>query len=232
MGARTTSTAALVAEAARLKGTRIVTDMVTVTGTENLMMAATLAEGETVIENAAREPERSRTSVQALDAWGRGSRVPAVTASSYKASIGCTARAHAHARSDRNRQLPALWRPPAAMSCRTAPPGNARRGARQAARGWCDLDCGDDWIRIRMNGCPRAVSLRTAPYPAFPIDMQAQFMALNSIADGVGRVTETIFENRFMHVLSCNGSAQASRSRAIPRWCRRGTPDRCSGDGH
>ena len=192
----------LVAEAARLRGTRIVTDMVTVTGTENLMMAATLAEGETVIENAAREPEVADLA-QALNAMG--ARIEG--AGSDRVVVHGVDRLHGA----RHRVMPdrietgsflcAVAATGGDVLLRGAAPGTLDAVLDKLREAGADIDCGDDWIRIHMNGRPRAVNLRTAPYPAFPTDMQAQFMALNSIADGVGRVTETIFENRFMHVL-------------------------------
>ena len=192
----------LVAEAGRLRGTRIVTDMVTVTGTENLMMAAALADGETVIENAAREPEVTDLA-QALNAMG--ARIEG--AGSDRIVVQGVDRLHGA----RHRVMPDRIETGSFLCAVAATGGDVLlRGAAPATldavleklrEAGADLDCGDDWIRIRMGGRPRAVSLRTAPYPAFPTDMQAQFMALNSIAEGVGRVTETIFENRFMHVL-------------------------------
>jgi len=192
----------LIAEAARLKGTRIVTDMVTVTGTENLMMAATLAEGETLIENAAREPEVADLAA-ALSAMG--ARIEG--AGSDRIVVHGVERLHAA----RHRVMPDRIETGTFLCAVAAAGGDVvLRGAAPATldavldklrEAGAVLDCGPDHIRVRMHGRPHSVSLRTAPYPAFPTDMQAQFMALNSIADGVGRVTETIFENRFMHVL-------------------------------
>jgi UDP-N-acetylglucosamine 1-carboxyvinyltransferase len=192
----------VVAEARRLKGTRIVTDMVTVTGTENLMMAATLADGETVIENAAREPEVVDLA-DALNAMG---------ARISGAGTGCIViegvqRLHGA----RHRVMPDRIETGTFLTAVAAAGGEAvLRGAAprtldavldKLREAGADLRAEDDTLSIRMAGRPRAVSLRTAPYPAFPTDMQAQFMAVDCVADGVARITETIFENRFMHVL-------------------------------
>jgi UDP-N-acetylglucosamine 1-carboxyvinyltransferase len=191
----------LIAEATRLKGTRIVTDMVTVTGTENLMMAATLASGETVIENAAREPEVTDLA-HALNAMG--ARIGG--AGTDRVVVHGVERLHAA----RHRVMPdrietgtflcAVAAAGGDVLLRGAAPSTLEAVLDKLREAGATLDCSADTIRVRMSGRPRAVSLRTAPYPAFPTDMQAQFMALDCIADGVGRVTETIFENRFMHV--------------------------------
>jgi UDP-N-acetylglucosamine 1-carboxyvinyltransferase len=192
----------LIAEATRLKGTRIVTDMVTVTGTENLLMAATLASGETVIENAAREPEVTDLA-HALIAMG--ARIDGV--GTDRLVVHGVERLHGA----QHRVMPDRIETGTFLCAVTATGGDVLlRGAAPTTldavldklrEAGATLDCTADTIRVRMSGRPRAVSLRTAPYPAFPTDMQAQFMALDCIADGVGRVTETIFENRFMHVL-------------------------------
>ena len=192
----------LIAEATRLKGTRIVTDMVTVTGTENLLMAATLASGETVIENAAREPEVTDLA-HALIAMG--ARIDGV--GTDRLVVHGVERLHGA----QHRVMPDRIETGTFLCAVTATGGDVL--LRGAAPSTLDavldklrdagamLDCTADTIRVRMSGRPGAVSLRTAPYPAFPTDMQAQFMALDCIAEGVGQVTETIFENRFMHVL-------------------------------
>jgi UDP-N-acetylglucosamine 1-carboxyvinyltransferase len=192
----------VVAEAARLRGARIVTDMVTVTGTENLMMAATLADGETVIENAAREPEVVDLA-HALTAMG--ARI--VGAGSDRIVVQGVERLHGA----QHRVMPDRIETGTFLTAVAAAGGTAvLRGAAPATleavldklrEAGAEVRADGDMLRIVMNGRPRAVSLRTAPYPAFPTDMQAQFMALDSIADGVARITETIFENRFMHVL-------------------------------
>lgn len=196
----------LVAEAPRLRGARIVTDMVTVTGTENLVMAATLAAGETVIENAAREPEvvdlanclnamgariggagTDRIVIEGVEKLGgaRHSVMPDrietgtfAVAAAVAGSFGVTD-----------------------VLLRGAAPHTLDAALDKLVEAGAKLDVGVDTLRVRAASRPKAVSLRTSPYPAFPTDMQAQFMALDCIADGVGRITETIFENRFMHVL-------------------------------
>jgi UDP-N-acetylglucosamine 1-carboxyvinyltransferase len=192
----------VVAEAKRLHGARIATDMVTVTGTENLMMAATLADGETVIENAAREPEVADLA-QALNSMGariRGAGTDRITIKGVERLHGM-----------RHDVMPDRIETGTFLSAVVTAGGEATlHGAAADTLGsvldklreaGAQIRARNGALRIRMDGRPRAVSLRTAPYPAFPTDMQAQFMALNSIADGVGQITETIFENRFMHVL-------------------------------
>ena len=192
----------LIAEAARLKGTRIVTDMVTVTGTENLMMAATLADGETVIENAAREPEVADLAA-ALNAMGariQGAGSDRIVVQGVESLHGARHRVMPD-RIETGTFLCAVAAAGGDVTLRGAAPTTLDAVLDKLRESGAVLECGSRHIRIRMAQRPRAVSLRTAPYPAFPTDMQAQFMALNSVADGVGRVTETIFENRFMHVL-------------------------------
>ena len=192
----------IVAEAPRLTGARVVTDVVTVTGTENLMMAACLAGGETVIENAAREPEVVDLA-RCLNAMGARIR----GAGTDRIAIDGVERLHGA----RHRVLPDRIETGTFLVAAAACGGDVRlTGAapdtldavldklREAGAG---IEVGEDWIRLRASGRPRAVSLRTAPHPAFPTDMQAQFMALDCVAEGVGLITETIFENRFMHVL-------------------------------
>ena len=192
----------IVAEASRLKGARIVTDMVTVTGTENLMMAAALADGETVIENAAREPEVVDLA-RCLNAMGARIR----GAGTDRIVIDGVERLHGA----RHRVLPDRIETGTFLVAAAACGGDVRlTGAApdtldavldKLREAGAEVEAGEDWIRLRAHGRPRAVSLRTAPHPGFPTDMQAQFMALDCVADGVGRITETIFENRFMHVL-------------------------------
>jgi UDP-N-acetylglucosamine 1-carboxyvinyltransferase len=192
----------VVAEARRLRGTRIVTDMVTVTGTENLMMAAVLADGETIVENAAREPEVVDLA-QALTAMG--ARIAG--AGTDCISIIGVERLHG----TRHRVMPDRIETGTFLTAVAAAGGTATlHGAAPATldavleklrEAGAELRAGSDFLQIRMDRRPRAVSLRTAPYPAFPTDMQAQFMALDCVADGAARITETIFENRFMHVL-------------------------------
>jgi UDP-N-acetylglucosamine 1-carboxyvinyltransferase len=192
----------VIAEAARLKGARIVTDMVTVTGTENLMMAAALADGETVIENAAREPEVVDLAA-ALNAMG--ARVSGAGTSSIV--VRGVERLHGA----RHRVMPDRIETGTFLTAVAAAGGEAvLRGAAPSTldavlgkleEAGAHVTADGDLLQVRMTARPRAVSLRTAPYPAFPTDMQAQFMALDCVAEGAGRITETIFENRFMHVL-------------------------------
>jgi UDP-N-acetylglucosamine 1-carboxyvinyltransferase len=192
----------VVAEAKRLKGTRIVTDMVTVTGTENLMMAATLAEGETVIENAAREPEVVDLA-QALNAMGArisGAGTSAIVVQGVSRLHGARHRVMPD-RIETGTFLTAVAAAGGDAVLRGAAPSTLDAVLGKLQEAGADVRADGDVLRIGMRGRPRAVSLRTAPYPAFPTDMQAQFMALDCVADGVGRITETIFENRFMHVL-------------------------------
>ena len=192
----------VVAKAARLRGARIVTDMVTVTGTENLMMAATLASGTTVIENAAREPEvldlarvlnamgarvsgagTDRIEIEGVDAL-HGARHSVMADRIEAGTFLCAAAA---AGGD------VLLRGVASVTLDATLDKLRATGAR--------IETGDDWVRLVMTGRPRAVSVRTAPFPGFATDMQAQFMAVDAIASGTATITETIFENRFMHVL-------------------------------
>ncbi|BAZ93437.1 UDP-N-acetylglucosamine 1-carboxyvinyltransferase [Thiohalobacter sp. COW1] len=190
------------ARAERLHGNRLVMDMVTVTGTENLMMAAALARGETLIENAAREPEvidlaeclismgaqiegagTDTLHIQGVDSLhGSDYRVlpDRIETGTYLVA-GAITRGRVKLKDTRPEVLDAVL-----QVLREA-------GAR--------LTLGEDWIELDMEGRrPQAVNVRTAPYPAFPTDMQAQFTALNAIAEGTGTVTETVFENRFMHI--------------------------------
>ena len=191
----------ILATASRLKGARITTDMVTVTGTENLLMAATLAIGETVLENAAQEPEIPDLAEMLI---GMGAQIEGHGTSRIR--IQGVERLHGVA----HRVIPDRIEA-GTFLCAVAAAGgdvllkntNARHlesvidKLREAGVG---IEAGADWIRVRHNGRTRAVSFRTSEYPAFPTDMQAQLMALNCLAEGTAVVTETIFENRFMHV--------------------------------
>jgi UDP-N-acetylglucosamine 1-carboxyvinyltransferase len=191
------------ARAERLRGTRLVLETVTVTGTENLLMAATLAEGETTIENAAREPEVVDLAnfLNAMGANVQGAGTDRITIQGVKRLSGASydvlpdrietgtylvagaiTRGHVRVKGTRPNHLDAVL-----AKLREA-------GAK--------VETGDNWIDLDMRGrrlC--SVDIRTAPYPAFPTDMQAQFAALNTVAEGMSAVTETIFENRFMHML-------------------------------
>jgi len=195
----------IVATAKRLRGARITTDMVTVTGTENLLMAATLAEGETVLENAAQEPEVPDLArmLIAMGARIEGHGTRRIVIQGVETLQGLVgAKAH--------RIVPDRIEAGTFLCAVAVAGGNVLlRGARaehlnalidKLREAGVSVECGDDWIRVRSHARPRAVSLRTSEYPAFPTDMQAQFMVLNCIAQGASTITETIFENRFMHV--------------------------------
>jgi UDP-N-acetylglucosamine 1-carboxyvinyltransferase len=188
-----------------LRGARITTDMVTVTGTENFIMAAVLAEGETVLENAAQEPEVPDL-CELLVAMG--ARIEGHGTS--KIRIRGVERLHGAT----HRVVPDRIEAGTFLAATVAAGGDVKlRGARadhldavidKLREAGAQITSGDDaglpWIRVRARGRPKAVSVRTSEYPAFPTDMQAQIMALNCIAEGASKVTETIFENRFMHV--------------------------------
>jgi len=187
--------------AKRLKGARICMDLVTVTGTENLMMAAALAQGTTVIENAAREPEVADLAgcLNAMGARVRGAGSDTITVEGVDRLHGA-----------RYQVMPDRIETGTYLVAAAATGGSVRlTGTRPESldavldklrEAGAHIETGADWITLETNGAPNALNVRTAPYPAFPTDMQAQFMALNSIARGTARVTETIFENRFMHV--------------------------------
>jgi UDP-N-acetylglucosamine 1-carboxyvinyltransferase len=190
------------AKAGRLKGARLVMDVVTVTGTENLMMAATLAEGETIIENAAREPEISDLA-RCLNAMG--ARVSG--AGTDTLVIQGVDRLHGAEHSvlpdriETGTFLVAAAITRGQVRVRDTEPRLLDAVLLKLREAGADIETGEDWISLDMHGRrPRAVDIHTAPYPAFPTDMQAQFTALNALAEGVGTITETIFENRFMHV--------------------------------
>jgi len=192
----------VVAKAARLKGARIVTDMVTVTGTENLMMAAVLADGETVIENAAREPEVVDLA-HALVAMGAridGAGTDRIVVRGVERLHGASHRVMAD-RIEAGTFLCAVAAAGGDVTLTGAQPGTMDATLEKLREAGVEIDAGEAHVRVRMRARPRAVNLRTAPYPAFATDMQAQIMAMNTVAQGTGVITETIFENRFMHVL-------------------------------
>lgn len=191
----------VVAKAKRLKGAHIVTDMVTVTGTENLLMAATLAEGTTVIENAAREPEvvDLANCLIAMGAKIRGAGTPVIEVKGVSELHGAT-----HSvlpdRIETGSFLVAALMTRGDVTVTHAAPHTLDIVLEKLREAGATVQTGDDWIRVSIDKRPKAVSVRTVPHPGFPTDMQAQFMALDTIAEGTGRITETIFENRFMHV--------------------------------
>lgn len=191
----------VVAKAKRLKGAHIVTDMVTVTGTENLLMAATLADGVTVIENAAREPEvvDLANCLTAMGAKIRGAGTPVIEVEGVSQLHG----AHHFVLPDRIETgsfLVAALMTRGDVTITHAAPHTLDIVLDKLREAGATVQTGEDWIRVFIDKRPKAVSVRTVPHPGFPTDMQAQFMAMDTIAEGTGRITETIFENRFMHV--------------------------------
>jgi UDP-N-acetylglucosamine 1-carboxyvinyltransferase len=190
----------MVARARRLKGARIVTDLVTVTGTENLMMAATLAEGETVIENAAREPEVVDLAdcLNAMGARVSGAGSDRIVIRGVERLRGARHRVMAD-RIETGTYLTAAAATGGEVLLTGVRPDTLDAVLDKLTESGSRIETEPDRIRLVARRRPKAVNLRTAPYPAFPTDMQAQFMALNAIAEGTGVVTETIFENRFMH---------------------------------
>ena len=191
------------ASAPRLKGARLLLDLVTVTGTENLMMAATLAQGTTVIENAAREPEV----VDLADCLTRmGARIEgAGTDTIVVEGVDRLTGAHYDVLPDRieaGTYLVAAAITGGSIRLQDTRPRTLDAVLGKLAEAGAEVRTGEDWVELEMHGRrPRAVDIHTAPYPAFPTDMQAQFTALNAVAEGTGVISETVFENRFMHVL-------------------------------
>ena len=189
----------------KLKGARVVMDMVTVTGTENLLMAATLAEGVTILENAAREPEVTDLAECLVK---MGAKISGI--GSDRLVIEGVERLHGaeHAvmpdRIEAGTFLVAAAVTQGHVVLRRAHAASMEAVLDKLVEAGCVVEAGDDWISLDMKRRPKAVNVRTLPYPAFPTDMQAQFMTLNALAEGTSRVTETIFENRFMHVPELN----------------------------
>jgi UDP-N-acetylglucosamine 1-carboxyvinyltransferase len=193
----------ITAQAKRLRGATLCMDLVTVTGTENMMMAATLADGVTVIENAAREPEvvDLATFLNHMGARIEGAGTSTIRIQGVEKLYGA-----------RHRVLPdrietGTYLVAAAMTGGRVKVKNTDASLLDAVllkllEAGATISRGDDWIELDMRGHrPRAIDIYTAPYPAFPTDMQAQLTAMNAIGEGVGMLTETIFENRFMHAL-------------------------------
>jgi UDP-N-acetylglucosamine 1-carboxyvinyltransferase len=191
------------ARAKRLQGARLVLETVTVTGTENLMMAAVLARGTTFIENAAREPEVVDLA-QFLNAMGariRGAGTDTIVVEGVERLHGGSYDVLPD-RIEAGTYLVAGAITRGRVKVRNVRPDHLDAVLQKLREAGGEVTSGDTWIEVDMHGArPRAVDIRTAPYPGFPTDMQAQFAALNTIADGVGTITETIFENRFMHML-------------------------------
>ena len=190
----------------RLKGgAHITTDMITVTGTENLLMAAVLADGQTVLENAACEPEVTDLANMLVE---MGAKISGI--GTHRLVIDGVERLHSAAHTVVSDRIEA-----GTFLCAVAATGGEIRLTHvdpsimdatldKLREMGVQLEIGTDWIRAKMDGRPKPVDIRTTEYPGFATDMQAQFMAVNAIADGTSRVTETIFENRFMHVQEMN----------------------------
>jgi UDP-N-acetylglucosamine 1-carboxyvinyltransferase len=193
------------ARAKRLKGARIITDMITVTGTENLLMAAVLAEGETVIENAAREPEVSDLAHLLVK---MGAKIDGI--GTDRLVIQGVDKLHGAKhdvvpdRIEAGTFLCAVAAAGGDVTLRRVSSHLLDAVTAKLREAGVSIEEGDDWMRVRMDKRAGAVNIRTSEYPAFPTDMQAQFMALNTIANGTSQVVETIFENRFMHVQELN----------------------------
>ncbi|MBD3666879.1 MAG: UDP-N-acetylglucosamine 1-carboxyvinyltransferase [Kangiella sp.] len=189
--------------AGRLKGAKIVMEMVSVGATENLIMAAALADGTSVIENAAREPEVVDLAnfLNSMGAKISGAGTSVITIEGVERLHG----GHHDVLPDRietGTYLVAAAMTRGRIRCRNTDPNILDAVLVKLKEAGAEVTTGDDWIELDMHGKrPKAVNIKTAPYPGFPTDMQAQFCAMNSVAEGTGTITETIFENRFMHVL-------------------------------
>ncbi|WP_432744183.1 UDP-N-acetylglucosamine 1-carboxyvinyltransferase [Methylobacter sp. G7] len=192
------------AKASRLQGCRLVLEQITVTGTENLLMAATLAEGTTIIENAAKEPEVTDLAhflnKMGAKITGIGTDV-LVIEGVEKLGVDSIHYDILPDRIETGTYLIAAAITGGSIKLKNTRPDILDAVLEKLVEAGADISTGKDWIKLDMHGKkPKAVSVRTSPYPAFPTDMQAQFTAMNAIADGVGIITETVFENRFMHV--------------------------------
>ncbi|MDB6095739.1 MAG: murA [Francisellaceae bacterium] len=186
----------------RLKGARIVFDTVTVTGTENLMMAATLAEGTTILENAAREPEVQDLAnfLNTIGAKISGAGTDTISIEGVEQLQGGNYRVLPD-RIETGTYLVAAAITGGYIKAKNTNWKLLESVLLKLEEAGAEINTGLDWITLNMNGKrPKAVNIKTAPYPGFPTDMQAQFTALNTIAEGTGIVTETVFENRFMHI--------------------------------
>lgn len=203
MGAEITVEAGYIkAKAARLHGAHIFMDMVSVTGTENLMMAAVLADGLTIIENAAREPEvvdlAKYLIAMGADIQGAGTDTIRITGKEKLHGANHTVLPD---RIETGTFLVAAAVTGGDVTCLNASPAELEVVLEKLREAGADVTTGSDWIRLNMTGRTlKSVNVKTVPHPGFPTDMQAQFTVLNVLAEGVGMVTETIFENRFMHV--------------------------------
>ena len=191
------------ATAKRLKGVDLWMDLVTVTGTEDLMMAATLAHGVTVIRNAAREPEVVDLANCLIS---MGARIEGAGTDTLRIEgvdeLGGTTYEILPDRIETGTYLVAAAMTGGHVKLKNTRPGLLEAVISKLTEAGAEITSGENWIELRMDGRrPRAVSLHTSPYPGFPTDMQAQFTALNAMAEGTGVITESVFENRFMHVL-------------------------------
>lgn len=190
----------------RLKGAHIFMDMVSVGATENLLMAAALADGETVIENAAREPEVVDLAkcLIAMGAKIEGAGTATIRIQGVEKLNGCRYRVMPD-RIETGSFLVAAAVTRGRIRCLDADPGSLEAVLAKLEDAGAEILTGSDWIALDMKGKrPKSVNIKTLPYPGFPTDMQAQFCVLNALAEGTGTITETIFENRFMHVPELN----------------------------
>ncbi len=190
----------------RLQGAHIIFDICTVGGTEHIMMTATLAEGQTVLENCAREPEIVDLAdcLNAMGADVQGAGTDCITINGVESLRGCQHRVIAD-RVETGTYLIAAAATGGKVKIRNANPEHLEVLISKLREAGAKISVGDDWIELDMEGRrPKAVSLVTAPYPAFPTDLQAQIIALNCVAEGTSTIKETIFENRFMHVHEMN----------------------------
>ncbi len=201
----------------RLQGTDIFMDLVSVTGTENLLMAASLAEGTTVIENAAREPEvvDLANCLNSMGAKIKGAGTDTLEIEGVETLHGTHYRVLPD-RIETGTYLVAAAITGGKVKVKNTDPGILESVLAKLDEAGAEITTGEDWIELDMKGKkPKAVNIKTSPYPGFPTDMQAQFTALNAVAEGVGTISETIFENRFMHV---------------PEMCRMGANIRIEGN--
>jgi len=205
MGAKIVIEHGYVKASGRLKGARVVMDMITVGGTENLLMAATLAEGTTVLENCAIEPEVVDLAecLVKMGAKISGIGTPTMTIEGVKELHGCE-HSVVPDRIEAGTFLCAVAMTGGKVVLRNAAPKTMEAVLDKLVEAGALIEAGDDWISIDMKRRPKAVNIRTTEHPGFPTDMQAQFMAMNAVAEGSSKVIETIFENRFMHVPELN----------------------------
>jgi UDP-N-acetylglucosamine 1-carboxyvinyltransferase len=215
----------ILAEARRLKGAHVVADLVTVTGTENLMMAACLADGTSVIENAAREPEvvDLATCLNAMGARIKGAGSDVLTIEGVDALSGAAHRIMAD-RIETGTYLVAAAATGGSVTLRGADADTLDAVIGKLREAGATIKVTEDAISLEMRGRPASVNVRTAPFPAFPTDMQAQLMALDAIAEGTGVITESIFENRFMHALELvrlGADIETNGNTAVVRGVRR-----------